>query len=95
MSEYGRSFKATFIILSLLSGLMWKIRVSFSTERIAWKRKMYVQSNILSFAEYIWDWLHTRGRQHGARGHQVAREDHVGRPWACLKNSIKLMSIVT
>jgi len=34
--------------------------------------------------------LEITGHQHGARGHQVAREDHVARPRACLKNGINL-----
>jgi len=39
--------------------------------------------------------VYARGHQHGARGHQVARKDHVGRSRAYLENSIKMMSIVT
>jgi len=31
-----------------------------------------------------------RCHQHGARGHQVARKDHVGRPRACFENGIKI-----
>ena len=37
--------------------------------------------------------MHIRCHQHGASGHQVAREEHVGRPPACFENSIKMMSI--
>jgi len=40
-------------------------------------------------------WVYIRGHQHGARGHQVARADHAGRPRACFENSIKMMGIVT
>jgi len=39
--------------------------------------------------------MQNRGHQHGARGRQVARKDHVGRPRACFENGIKMMSIVT
>ena len=39
--------------------------------------------------------MHNKSHQHGASGHQVAREEHVCRPPACFENSIKMMSIVT
>ena len=39
--------------------------------------------------------VYTRGHQHGARGHQVPREGHVGRPRGCFENSVKMMGIVT
>ena len=39
--------------------------------------------------------LHTRGHQRGARGHQVARKGQVGRPRACSKNNISMINIFT
>jgi len=35
------------------------------------------------------------GQQRGARGHQVARKDHVGRLRACSKNNISMISVFT
>jgi len=37
----------------------------------------------------------SRGQQHGVRGHQVARADHVGHPRACSDNSINIISVFT
>jgi len=37
----------------------------------------------------------SRSHQRGARGHQVARKDQVGRPWACSKNNINMISVFT
>jgi len=39
--------------------------------------------------------LYGRGHQCGARGHQVARKDHVGRPRACSKNNISMINVFT
>jgi len=39
--------------------------------------------------------LLTRGHQHGARGHQVTYEVHVGHQRACSKNSVGMISIFT
>jgi len=39
--------------------------------------------------------LQTKGHQHGPRGHQVARTDHVDHPRACPDNSINMISIFT
>jgi len=39
--------------------------------------------------------LYYRGHQHGARGHQVARTDHVVRPRACSDNSMNMISVFT
>ena len=36
---------------------------------------------------------YSRGHQRGARGHQVARKDHVGRPQACSENSISMINV--
>jgi len=36
-----------------------------------------------------------RDHQRGARGHQVARKDHVGRPWGCFKNNINIINVFT
>jgi len=38
---------------------------------------------------------YTKGHQRGARGHQVARKDHVGRPWACSKSDISMVNVFT
>ena len=37
--------------------------------------------------------VYIRGHQHGARGHQVARKDHMSRPQACSKNSTTQLRI--
>jgi len=36
-----------------------------------------------------------QGHQSGARGHQVARKDHVGRTRACSKNDISMINVFT
>jgi len=36
-----------------------------------------------------------QGHQLGARGHQVARKDHVDRPRACSKNNISMINVFT
>jgi len=38
---------------------------------------------------------YTRGHQRSARGHQVAREDEVGRPRGCSKNNISMINVFT
>jgi len=38
---------------------------------------------------------YVRGHQHGARGHQVARTNHVGGPRACSDNSTNMISVFT
>ena len=37
----------------------------------------------------------TRGHQHGASGHKVARTEHVGRPRACSENNMNMISFIT
>jgi len=37
--------------------------------------------------------VQTRGHQRGARGHQVARKDQVGRPRAFSKNNISMINV--
>jgi len=46
---------------------------------------------------YIWKnvLLEARNHQHGARGHQVAHTDHVGRPRDCSEISINMISVFT
>jgi len=39
--------------------------------------------------------LQLRGHQRGARGHQVPRKDHVGRPRVCFKNDISMINVFT
>ena len=39
--------------------------------------------------------LNSRGHQRGARGHQVARKDQVGRPRTCSKNNINMINVFT
>ena len=39
--------------------------------------------------------VYSRGRQRGARGHQVVRKDHVSRPRACSKNKIRMINVFT
>jgi len=36
--------------------------------------------------------VQARGHQRGARGHQAARKDHVGRPRAYSKNNISMIN---
>ena len=38
---------------------------------------------------------YSRGHQRDARGYQVVRKDHVGRPWACSKNNISMINAFT
>jgi len=40
-------------------------------------------------------YLYTRGHQRGARGHQVARKDHVGGPRVRSKNNISMINVFT
>jgi len=37
--------------------------------------------------------VYLRGHQRGARGHPVARKDHVGRPRACSENNISMVDV--
>jgi len=39
--------------------------------------------------------FYSRAHQRGARGHQVARKDHVSRPRACSKNNISMINAFT
>ena len=39
--------------------------------------------------------FYSRAHQRGARGHQVARKDHVNRPRACSKNNISMINAFT
>jgi len=36
-----------------------------------------------------------QGHQRDARGHEIARKDHVGRPRACSKNNISMINLFT
>jgi len=39
--------------------------------------------------------VYRRGHQRGARGRQVARKDHLGRPRVCFKNDISMINVFT
>jgi len=39
--------------------------------------------------------FYSRGHQHGAHWHQVARMDYVGLPWACSDNSVNMLNVLT
>jgi len=39
--------------------------------------------------------MQSRGHQRGARGHQVARKDHVRRPRACSGNNNSMINVFT
>jgi len=48
-----------------------------------------------TIVDIIGIFIYTRGHQRGARGHQVARKDHVGRPRVCSKNNISMINVFT
>jgi len=39
--------------------------------------------------------VYSRIHQRGTCGHQVARNDHVGCPWACSENGISMINVFT